>query len=283
MQTVSLRAWRRLGALSFLSALALLLLPVRAHAGLIPGVPDIVYDPVNYASAIARYAQLVQQTRGQVRQIGYAYDELRHVRDQARGWTKFRLSDFGSVFRNVSRTMGSGVSLGYGNPELGELFRRQFPRVPRMIDGVPIPRADQVNSVRDLAYAAVMSSQMQGKQVDLAQTALSALRQNVVGATTERQLQQAQAAIQSFQAEQDLLTRHTLLALNQQLAASNAREAQRQADEEVRAATADGRWRAWEEAVAGANRESASGQTRSRDEIHRRAGRVTLHAAEPPM
>lgn len=241
-------------------------------ASLIPGLPSVVYDPVNYASAVARYQQLYQQARGQIRQIEYAYDQARHLRDQARGWTDFRLSDFRDVLRQASRTMGQGVSLGYGNPELGEIFRRQFPRVPRIADGMPVPHADQLNSLRDLAFAAVMSSQLQGTQIDVAQSALDALRRGVVGAGTERQLQQAQAAVQTFQAEQDLLMRHTLLSLNQQLAAANVREAQRQMEEEVRGAEADGRWRAWEEAVVGDYGDNLVAQDRSLDAIRRRAG-----------
>ena len=231
-----------------------------------------MYDPVNYASAVARYQQLYQQARGQIRQIEYAYDQARHLRDQARGWRDFRLSDFGSVLRQANRTMGQGISLGYGNPELGEIFRTQFPRVPRIADGMPVPHADQLNGLRDLAFAAVMSSQMQGAQIDVAQAALDALRRGVVGAGTERQLQQAQAAVQTFQAEQDLLMRHTLLSLNQQLAAANAREAQRQMDEEVRGAEADGRWRAWEEAVVGDYGDNLVARDRSLDAIRRRAG-----------
>ena len=243
-----------------------------AGASLIPGLPSVVYDPVNYASAVARYQQLYQQARGQIRQIEYAYDQARHLRDQARGWRDFRLSDFRDVLRQASRTMGQGISLGYGNPELGEIFRMQFPRVPRIADGMPVPHADQLNSLRDLAFAAVMSSQMQGAQIDVAQAALDALRRGVVGAGTERQLQQAQAAVQTFQAEQDLLMRHTLLSLNQQLAAANAREAQRQMDEEVRGAEADGRWRAWEEAVVGDYGDNLVARDRSLDAIRRRAG-----------
>lgn len=243
-----------------------------AGASLIPGLPSVVYDPVNYVSAVARYRQLYQQARGQIRQIEYAYDQARHLRDQARGWRDFRLSDFRDVIRQANRTMGQGISLGYGNPELGEIFRLQFPRVPRVADGMPIPHADQLNSLRDLAFAAVMSSQMQGAQIDVAQTALDALRRGVVGAGTERQLQQAQAAVQTFQAEQDLLMRHTLLSLNQQLAASNAREAQRQMEEEVRGAEADGRWRAWEEAVVGDYGDNLAARDRSLDAIRRRAG-----------
>lgn len=243
-----------------------------AGASLIPGLPSVVYDPVNYASAVARYRQLYQQARGQIRQIEYAYDQARHLRDQSRGWRDFRLGDFRDVIRQTNRTMGQGISLGYGNPQLGELFRLQFPRVPRVADGMPIPAADQLNSLRDLAFAAVMSSQMQGAQIDVAQTALDALRRGVVGAGTERQLQQAQAAVQTFQAEQDLLTRHTLLSLNQQLAASNAREAQRQMEDAVRGAEADGRWRAWEEAVVGDYGDNRTARDRSLDAIRRRAG-----------
>lgn len=243
-----------------------------AHASLIPGLPSVVYDPVNYASAVARYQQLYQQARGQIRQIEYAYDQARHLRDQARGWQNFRLSDFGGVLRQASRTMGQGISLGYGNPELGEIFRMQFPRVPRIANGMPVPHAEQLNSVRDLAFAAVMSAQMQGQQIDLARTALDALRRGVVGASTERQLHQAQAAVQTFQAEQDLLMRHTLLSLNQQLAAANARDAQRQMEDEVRAADADGRWRAWEEAVVGDYGDNLSARDRSLAAIRRRAG-----------
>lgn len=254
-----------------------------AGASLIPGLPSVVYDPVNYASAVARYQQLYQQARGQIRQIEYAYEQARHLRDQARGWRDFRLSDFGSVLRQASRTMGEGISLGYGNPELAEIFRRQFPRVPRIADGMPVPHAEQLNGLRDLAFAAVMSSQMQGAQIDVARTALDALRRGVVGAGTERQLQQAQAAVQTFQAEQDLLMRHTLLSLNQQLAAANAREAQRQMEEEVRGAEADGRWRAWEEAVVGDYGDNLAARDRSLDAIRRRAGvrGGTTRRAEP--
>lgn len=258
----------RMGA----AAVLLVSLTSPAGASLIPGLPSVVYDPANYASAVARYQQLYQQARGQIRQIEYAYDQARHLRDQARGWRDFRLSDFRDVLRQANRTMGQGISLGYGNPELGETFRLQFPRVPRIADGMPVPHADQLNSLRDLAFAAVMSSQMQGAQIDVAQTALDALRRGVVGAGTERQLQQAQAAVQTFQAEQDLLMRHTLLSLNQQLAASNAREAQRQMEEEVRGAEADGRWRAWEEAVVGDYGDNLAARDRSLDAIRRRAG-----------
>jgi hypothetical protein len=243
-----------------------------AAASLIPGLPSVVYDPVNYVSAVARYQQLYQQARGQIRQIEYAYDQARHLRDQARGWSNFRLSDFGSVLRQANRTMGQGISLGYGNPELGEIFRLQFPRVPRIANGMPVPHAEQLNSLRDLAFAAVMGAQMQGTQIDVAQSALDALRRGVVGAATERQLQQAQAAVQTFQAEQDLLVRHTLLSLNQQLAAANAREAQRQMEDEVRGAEADGRWRAWEEAVVGDYGDNLAARDRSLDAIRRRAG-----------
>lgn len=244
----------------------------RPAGAIIPGLPSVVYDPVNYASAVARYQQLYQQARGQIRQIEYAYDQARHLRDEARGWRDFRLGDFRDVLRQANRTMGQGISLGYGNPQLGEIFRLQFPRVPRVADGMPIPHADQLNSLRDLAFAAVMSSQMQGAQIDVAQTALDALRRGVVGAGTERQLQQAQAAVQAFQAEQDLLMRHTLLSLNQQLAASNARETQRQMEDEVRGAQADGRWRAWEEAVVGDYGDNLAARDRSLDAIRRRAG-----------
>lgn len=243
-----------------------------AHASLIPGLPSVVYDPVNYASAVARYQQLYQQSRGQIRQIEYAYEQARHLRDQARGWRDFRLSDFGNVLRQASRTMGQGISLGYGNPELGEIFRAQFPRVPRIANGMPIPHAEQLNSLRDLAFAAVMSAQMQGQQIDVARSTLDALRRGVVAAATERQLQQAQAAVQTFQAEQDLLMRHTLLSLNQQLAAANAREAQRQMEDEVRASAADGRWRAWEEAVVGDYGDNLSARDRSLAAIRQRAG-----------
>ena len=152
-----------------------------ADAQLIPGMPSIVYDRLNHVSAIARLAQLTQQVRGQIRQIEYAYDQSRQLREQARGWSNLRLSDFGGAVRQASRVMGEGVALGYGNPQLAELFRRHFPRVPRVSDGMPIPSADQMNSVRDLAYAAVMSSQMQGTQIDVAHQALDALRRNVVG------------------------------------------------------------------------------------------------------
>lgn len=243
-----------------------------AHAGLIPGMPSVVYDPVNYASAVARYRQLFQQGRGQIRQIEYAYEQAKHLRDQARGWSRFSLGDFAGVLTQAGRTMGAGVSLGYGNPELGALFRRQFPRVPHAADGMRIPHADQLNSLRDLAFAAVMSSQMQGAQIDVARQSLAALRRGVVSAGTERQLQQAQAAVQAFQAEQDLLTRHTLLSLNQQLAAANARDAQRQMEEEMRAARADGRWRAWEEAVVGLHGQNLADRDRTVDAIRRRAG-----------
>lgn len=243
-----------------------------AEAGLIPGVPDVVYDPVNYASAVARYRQLYQQARGQIRQIEYAYDQARHLRDQARGWKSFRLSDFGAALRQAGRTMGEGVSLGYGNPELGEIFRRQFPRVPRVADGMRVPRADQLNALRDLAFAAVMSAQMQGTQIDVARAALDALRRGVVGAGTERQLQQAQAAVQTFQAEQDLLTRHTLLSLNQQLAAASARDARREMEEQVRAARADGRWRAWEEAVVSLHAGNLAARDRALEALRLRAG-----------
>jgi hypothetical protein len=249
-----------------------------ASASLIPGLPSVVYDPINYASAVARYQQLYQQARGQVRQIEYAYDQARHLRDQARGWTQLRLSDFGGVLRQANRVMGDGVALGYGNPRLGEIFRQQFPRVPRVSDGMRIPNADQMNSLRDLAFAAVMSSQMQGAQIDVAQQALAALRTGVVGAGTERQLQQAQAAVQTFQAEQDLLMRHTLLSLNQQLAASNARDAQRQMEDAVRGAEADGRWQAWEQAVVAEYGENVAAQNRSVEAIRRRAG---VHGAGP--
>jgi hypothetical protein len=243
-----------------------------AGASLVPGLPSVVYDPVNYVSAVARYRQLYQQARGQIRQIEYAYEQARHLRDQARGWRDFRLSDFGGVLRQAHRTMGEGIALGYGNPELAEIFRRQFPRVPRIADGMPVPHAKQLNGLRDLAFAAVMSSQMQGAQIDVARVALDALRRGVVGAGTERQLQQAQAAVQTFQAEQDLLMRHTFLSLNQQLAAANAREAQRQMEEEVRGAEADGRWRAWEEAVVGDYGDNLAARNRSLDAIRRRAG-----------
>ncbi|MBB4636026.1 hypothetical protein [Longimicrobium terrae] len=262
---------RRLTAATLAAGLVLALhQPV--GASLIPGLPSVVYDPVNYASAVARYRQLYQQARGQVRQIEYAYDQARHLRDQSRGWSQFRLADFRGVFRETGRTMGEGVALGYGNPELGNLFRQHFPRVPRVADGMRIPHADQLNSVRDLAFAAVMGAQMQGAQIGVAEQALDALRRGVTGAGTERQLQQAQAAVQTFAAEQDLLMRHTLLSLNQQLAAANAREAQRQMQDAVRGAQADGRWRAWEEAVVGAYGENLSGRDRSLDAIRRRAG-----------
>ncbi|HEX8243070.1 MAG TPA: hypothetical protein VF541_06235, partial [Longimicrobium sp.] len=258
----------RVGAVAVLAALA----ASPAHASLIPGLPSVVYDPVNYASAVARYQQLYQQSRGQIRQIEYAYEQARHLRDQARGWRDFRLSDFGVVLRQASRAMGQGISLGYGNPELGEIFRAQFPRVPRIANGMPVPHAEQLNSLRDLAFAAVMSAQMQGQQIDVARSALDALRRGVVGASTERQLQQAQAAVQTFQAEQDLLMRHTLLSLNQQLAAANAREAQRQMEDEVRAAAADGQWRAWEEAVVGDYGANLAARDRSLAAIRQRAG-----------
>ncbi len=266
------------------AALMVVSLASPAGASLIPGLPSVVYDPVNYASAVARYQQLYQQARGQIRQIEYAYDQARHLRDQARGWRDFRLGDFGAVLRQASRTMGEGISLGYGNPELAEIFRRQFPRVPRIADGMPVPHAEQLNGLRDLAFAAVMSSQMQGAQIDVARTALDVLRRGVVGAGTVRQLQQAQAAVQTFQAEQDLLMRHTLLSLNQQLAAANARDAQRQMEEGVRGAQADGRWRAWEEAVVGDHGDNLAARDRSLDAIRRRAGvrgGGTARRAEP--
>src|SRR5689334_20887998 len=91
----------RVGAVAVLAALA----ASPAHASLIPGLPSVVYDPINYVSAIARYQQLYQQSRGQIRQIEYAYEQARHLRDQARGWRDFRLSDFGVVLRQASRTM----------------------------------------------------------------------------------------------------------------------------------------------------------------------------------
>lgn len=256
------------------AVLAMLLLPsvVGPAKAQIPGMPSIVYDRLNHVSAIARYTQLVQQVRGQVREIQYAYDQARHLRDQAQGWRNFRLSDFGSALRQANRVMGDGVTLGYGNPQLAELFRRHFPRVPRVSDGMPIPSAEQMNSVRDLAFAAVMSSQMQGVQIDVAQQALEGLRRGVVGATTERQLAQAQAAVQTFQAEQDLLMRHTLLSLNQQFAAANAREAQREMEEAVEGAEADGRWRAWERAVVADYGKNLQEQNRSIEAIRRRAG-----------
>lgn len=255
-----------------LAAAALVFSTVGPAAAQIPGLPSIVYDRLNHVSAIARFSQLAQQVRGQVREIQYAYDQARHLRDQAQGWRQFRLSDFGGVVRQANRVMGDGVALGYGNPQLGELFRRHFPRVPRVSDGMPIPSADQMNSVRDLAFAAVMSSQMQGAQIDVAHQALSALRQGVVGAGTERQLAQAQAAVQTFQAEQDLLMRHTLLSLNQQLAAANARESQREMEQAVEGAEADGRWQAWERAVVADYGKNMEAQNRSIDAIRRRAG-----------
>ena len=108
---------------------------------------------------------------------------------------------------------------------------------------------------------------MQGTQIDVAHQELHVLRHNVVGATTERQLAQAQASVQTFQAEQDLLMRHTLLSLNQQLAAANARDAQREMEEAVRGAEADGRWRAWERAVVADYGENVAAQNRAAGEI----------------
>lgn len=252
---------------SFCFAAVLMLTIASTASAIIP-----TYDAANWVSAIARYRQLFLQGRGQIREIQYAYDQARHLHDQARGFRDFRLSDFGRVVRQANTTMGSGIALGYGNPDLAALFRRQFPRVPSITNGMRIPHAEQLNSVRDLAFAAVMSSQMQGEQVNLAQQALDALRRGAVGANTERQLQQAQVAVQTFQAEQDLLMRHAMLSLNQQLAASNAREAQRQMEEAVQSAEADSRWQAWEEAVAGAYGSSVDGMTRSAEAVRRRAG-----------
>lgn len=260
------RFFVRLGVLS--CAVVVMVLSVAAPASAI--IPT--YDAANWINAVMRYRQLFQQGRGQIRQIEYAFDQARHLRDQAQGWRNFRLSDFGGILRQANRTMGSGVSLGYGNPQLAELFRRQFPRVPSISNGMRIPHAEQLNSVRDLAFAAVMSSQMQGGQIDLAQQALDALRRSVVTAGTERQLQQAEVAVQAFQAEQDLLTRHTMLSLNQQLAASNARDAQRQMEEGVQAAEADRRWQAWEQAVAGQYGSNLEARDRAAGAIRRRAG-----------
>ena len=66
--------------------------------------------------------------------------------------------------------------------------------------------------------------------------------------------------------------RHTLLSLNQQLAAANARDAQREMEEAVRGAEADGRWRAWERAVVAEYGENVAAQNRAAGEIRRRAG-----------
>lgn len=258
---------RRGWCASFCCAAVLMLVLATSASAIIP-----TYDAANWVSAIARYRQLFLQGRGQIRQIEYAFDQTRHLREQARGFRDFRLSDFGRVVRQANRTMGSGIALGYGNPELAALFRRQFPRVPSITNGMRVPHAEQLNSMRDLAFAAVMSSQMQGEQVDLAQQALDALRRGAVGAGTERQLQQAQVAVQTFQAEQDLLMRHSMLSLNQQLAASNAREAQRQMEQAVQSAQANTRWHAWEQAVVGAYGSNMDARNRSSEAIRRRAG-----------
>lgn len=232
-----------------LMTLGLIATSERPLNAILPGVPSVVYDPVNYASAIDRYRQMVQHGRGQVRQIQYAYDQVRHAAEQARGWTKLRFSDFQRDSRNAQRVMGAGIAVGYGNSQLLRNFQEAFPRVPRVVDGVQIPNAEQLNSLRDVSFAAVVGAQMQGQQIDVAQRALHALKNGIVNSRTERQLAQMQAGVQAFQAEQDLLARHSMLSLTNQIAIANARTAQRDMEQQIQHNQTAEQYGAWSQLI----------------------------------
>lgn len=253
-----------LGALS-LSA------PEQAHA-IIPGMPSIVYDPSNHSSGVARYGQLVVQARQQLREIQHAADQVKHAREQARGFRGFRLASLSTYLDRAERTFGRGVALGHGNSRLDEMFRKNFPEVPKKIEGVEVQDANQLNMIRSLSHAALVSSRDQNLQLNAAQRVMATMRSRMESARTAHQIQQAQGAISAFQAEQDMMTRHVLLSINSQLAAANARAVQKDMNEQVSEAQQRADAEAWEAGRRDWEEEMRRRQEEALEALKRNAG-----------
>lgn len=257
-----------LGALSLSS-------PEQAHA-IIPGMPSIVYDPSNHSSGVARYGQLVLQARQQLKEIQHAADQVKHAREQARGFSRFRLGNLNTFLDRAERTFGRGVALGHGNSRLDEMFRKNFPEVPKKIDGVEVQDANQLNMIRSLSHAALVSSRDQNVQLNAAQRVMATMRSRMESARTAHQIQQAQGAISAFQAEQDMMTRHVLLSINSQLAAANARAVQKDMREQMAEAEQRADAEAWEAHRKKWEEQVEAEQRRRREEMERNAaGRRT--------
>jgi conjugal transfer/entry exclusion protein len=198
---------------------------------ILPGIPSVVFDPTNYKSAVGRYAQMALQAKQQVREIELAIEQVNEVKRQAKGFTGFRLANFDSNLKRASDVFGRGIALGHNNDDLLKTFERFYPRMSEFENGKRIEGADEINAVRDLMYANITANRDQGLQLELARNEMNVLRSRVLSATTERQVAQAQAAIQAFQAEQDLMARQSMTQLAQQMAVMNAREVAREAAE----------------------------------------------------
>ncbi|MDQ3388906.1 MAG: hypothetical protein M3483_05320, partial [Gemmatimonadota bacterium] len=148
----------------------------------LPGIPSVVFDPVNHASAVARYGQLLVQARQQLQQIRHAAEEVAHLREESRGFSGFRLSGFDGYLQRAAVAFGVGVEPGYRSDDLERIYRMRFPRALREVEGVAVEGADQLNAARDAAYAALVGARAQSEQLGAAGTAVAALRRAAVAA-----------------------------------------------------------------------------------------------------
>lgn len=189
------------------------------------GFGDLVYDPVNYGSAVLRYVQLYKQTENQVAQ-------LRHVYDQAKGFRDFRLADFDQLLGEVVDMAGTGAPLGYGQSGLDRLFRQAYPPIKDAAYSVLAP-ADRkaLDGMRLHAYALIMSTQKQSFGLRAAQQALSDAKRLAANAATDQQNEQAQAAIQALAVDEAQAARALQIAVANQQAVQAAESNQRDADD----------------------------------------------------
>lgn len=186
-----------------------------------------VYDPINHVTAIDQFIKTGVIVAKHTTHIKKTVAQLNEMKRQAQGW-RLRLQRFGGDLKRARTLTKKGVS--YSSADLERTFKKHFPKVPRMVDGVEIRNYEQLQQMNDLAFSTMVANKFQGKQLQVSEQALRGLQRRVELAQTDRKVQQAQAAVQAFQTEQDMMTRHVLLNISSQLAMANARAAQRDAE-----------------------------------------------------
>lgn len=224
----------------WLAALMFLVAPARMEAQLsLPFIPQLVFDPKNWAESLVQISNL----REQVQTASSQYEMLR---EQTRGLSNFELRSLASTYLGIQN---SARSFGLASGDALRTFEEAYP-AGGVWFGQNVRRARTVESMRSVAVNALKYTDQAAVSLNGSRSAWEAAVQAAEDAETDKQLQQAQAQLQAQDAAtsqriEDLQVAQTRILAEQM--AVQADEARRQ---ETAAAILNQRQRALADSLA---------------------------------
>lgn len=187
----TLRRWALSRKAARLAALLILLSdPVSGAAQFgIPLIPQLVFDPKNWAESIVQISKLRDQ-------VETASNQYQIMREQARGLSNFELRSLASTYLNIQN---SARSFGLATGDALRTFEEAYPAGGAWF-GQNVRNARTVESMRTVAVNALRYTDHAAVSLNGSRSAWDAAVRAAEKAETDKQLQQAQAQLQAQQA-----------------------------------------------------------------------------------